>query len=362
MSSRTLKIIGSIVLALLVIAVIGRAVVFNSETIQNRLVERALDSQIGAGKTVFGTDKLEVVFCGTASPMGTGRAQQCIAVLAGDKFFIVDSGARSTDVATQLGLPVERLDGVLLTHFHSDHISSLGEMHLASWARGRQGQMKVYGGPGVDQVVDGFNMAYAQDYTYRTNHHGEEYVPSKYAGLSAIEVVAPKTGAKVIFDADGLTISVFEVSHPPIEPAYGYMFTYRGRSVVISGDTNKNQNLIDVAQGADVLIHEVLQPELVNMFAATLAKNGAADLGKILHDTLDYHTSSREVAESGNEAGVDLVVFTHYAPVPNNPVLTRFFLRGVDEVRSDGLLLAEDKTHIILPAPLNSVSDEIIIK
>ena len=159
----------------------------NSERLQDRLVARAIDGLLSAPLATLGGDNIDVVFCGTASPMGgagpRGSAQSCVAVLLGDKFFIVDTGARSADKAAALRLPLERLDAVLLTHFHSDHIAALGEMHLNSWVRGRPAKLDVYGGPGVDRVVDGFNFAYGQDYGYRTGHHGEDYVPSS-AGRS----------------------------------------------------------------------------------------------------------------------------------------------------------------------------------
>ncbi|MEC7163355.1 MAG: MBL fold metallo-hydrolase, partial [Pseudomonadota bacterium] len=111
----------------------------NSEALQDRLVAVGVQNNVAAGLVDgWGGDNLEVAFCGTASPMGNGpRAQQCVAVFAGDKFFIVDAGARSAARANEIGLPMGRLSGVLLTHFHSDHISALGEMHLASWVRGR---------------------------------------------------------------------------------------------------------------------------------------------------------------------------------------------------------------------------------
>ena len=357
-----LKRLGFFILAIVAIVLVGRTILFNSEELQDRLVSRAVATAISAAAEPFGEDRLDVYFCGTASPMGAGQAQQCIAVLAGDHFFIVDSGARSTQNVTNGGLPVERLDGVLLTHFHSDHIASLGEIHLASWVRGRGQQLPVYGGPGIDQVVDGFNLAYGQDYTYRTEHHGEDYVPSATAGLKAVEIEAPKTGMKVIFEEGDLKISTFTVVHEPIRPAYGYRFDYRGRSVVISGDTAKSGNVVAAARDADVLIHEVLQPHLVNLTASALKNNALADLAKILGDTLDYHTTPIEAAEVANEANASLLVFTHYAPVPRNALIREIFMRGVDDVRQDGLLMAVDGTHIILPAGQNRSGGEIIVK
>ena len=349
-------IIAVVVVVALVIA--GRAIIMNNQTAQDWLVERALARVLSQNSDHYGGDKIDVVFCGTASPMGRGRAQSCTAILAGDKFFIVDSGARSTDVLTGLGLPVGRLDAVFLTHFHSDHISSLGELHLASWARGRDSKMHVYGGPGVDQVVDGFNMAYGLDYGYRTGHHGEEIMPSKTSGLKAHGFRAPEKGMITVYQDGDVTVSAFRVNHPPIEPSYGYRFDYRGRSVVISGDTTKDGNLIAAAQNADIIVHEVLQPYLVRLTSETLQKAGQEKLGQLIMDTMDYHTSPVDAAAAANEANAGMLVFSHYAPVPQNQLVERIFMRGVDDVRPDGVVMATDGTHIELPALNDGENDE----
>ena len=73
---------------------------------------------------------LRVYICGSGSPLGRGQAQACIAVLTPTHFFIIDSGAGSTDNITALNLPTERLSGVLISHLHSDHIAELYELNL----------------------------------------------------------------------------------------------------------------------------------------------------------------------------------------------------------------------------------------
>ena len=217
MLRKALKLFGWIGACALVLAVVAMVAVRNSEALQDRLVAIGVQNNVVAGLVDdWGGDNLEVAFCGTASPMGNGpRAQQCIGVFAGDKFFIVDAGARSAARANEIGLPMGRLNAVLLTHFHSDHLSALGEMHLASWVRGRPSKLDVYGGPGIDQVVDGFNMAYGLDYGYRVAHHGMAVLPPANAGLRARAIDAPETGSVTIYEEDGLKISAFTVPHPP---------------------------------------------------------------------------------------------------------------------------------------------------
>ena len=355
---KILKTAGAMAAALLVLVLALIGAVRNSERLQDRLVTRAIGGQLSTPLPTLGGDNIDIVFCGTASPMGgagpRGTAQSCVAVLLGDKFFIVDTGARSADKAAALRLPLQRLDAVLLTHFHSDHIAALGDMHLNSWVRGRPSKLDVYGGPGVAQVVDGFNLAYGQDYTYRTGHHGEDYVPSSKAGLVAKTIQADS----VIYDEDGIKITAITVYHPPIEPALAFRFDYKGRSVLISGDTVKDDNLIAAAKNVDVLIHEVIQRDLVDIFVQALEDNGQGKLGKIIHDTHDYHASPVEAAQAANEASADLLVYYHYAPVPQNAIMDQIFMRGVDDIRPDGVLAARDGTHIRLPANSDNISVE----
>lgn len=351
MLRKALKVVSWIGAGIIVLAVVVFLAAMNIEVVQDRLVANAVQRGVLAGlDDDWGGDKLEVAFCGTASPMGNGpSAQQCIGVLAGDKFFIVDAGARSAARANEIGLPMGRLNGVLVTHFHSDHISALGEMHLASWVRGRPSKLDVYGGPGINQVVDGFNMAYGLDYGYRIAHHGMAVLPPANAGLKARLINAPETGAVTIYEEDGLKISAFTVPHPPITPAYGYRFDYRGRSVVISGDTKKSDRLAAAAQNADVLIHEVLQPQLVKTITDALDTAELDALSKLLTDTLDYHTTPVEAAEVANAANVDTLVFNHFAPPPPNAIAERIYMRGVKQVRPQGAVLSKDGMRITLP-------------
>lgn len=353
------KIMFAVVGVVVALPILGVIALTNSTALQDRLTARAIDTAMAqqfSRSQAYGGDNLDIVFCGTASPMGASdRAQSCIAIMAGEQVVLIDSGARSAAKATAAALPLGDLSGIFLTHFHSDHIAALGEMHLQSWAQGRDGKLKVYGGPGVEQVVAGFNLAYGQDYVYRTEHHSEALMPSKNAGLEAQRFSIPESGMNEIYNEGGLKISAFKVPHEPVRPAVGYRLDYKGRSVVVSGDTSKSSAIVAASRGADVLIHEVLQPFLVNMTSQKLKAMGRENLGGIIFDTLDYHTSPVETAELANEAEVPLLVFTHFAPAPANGLVERFFLRGVTDIRPDGVVLADDGMHFRLPVGTDAI-------
>src|SRR3546814_5179333 len=84
------------------------------------------------------------------------------------------------------------------------------------------------------------------------------------------------------------------VDHRPVTPAVGYRFDYKGRSVVLSGDTGPSAMVERAAKGADLLIHEALQPDMVQTLADDLKAAGRAQTGQIMHDILDYHARDRK--------------------------------------------------------------------
>jgi ribonuclease Z len=298
----------------------------------------AFDTLSKAPPTLARKDQLSVLFCGTGSPLpDKNRGGPCTLVAAGDRYYLVDAGLDSARNLMLWRVPLQNIQGVLVTHFHSDHIAELGEMRLQTWVAGRSHPLAVYGPPGVERVVNGFNEAYAIDAGYRTAHHGARMLPPDAVAM-APHAVQPG----VILDRDGLRITAFAVHHDPATPAYGYRFDYRGRSIVVSGDTAPTPNLVRAAQGADILIHEGLSPEMVGVMHDALEAAHKPRQAKIFHDIPGYHTAPVDAAREANGAQVRLLVFTHLIPILPNRFAEHLFLRGVSEVRPDGVRMAHD--------------------
>ena len=171
------KLIYAIV-AVTVILGAAAALIYNTAAGQDAIFKRAALAVMG--QTPDTLNGMRVVICGSASPLGNdpNRAQACIAVITPEHFFLFDVGARSPLRIAQARLPMARIDGVFITHFHSDHIAALPDVNLASWVQGRPTALNVYGPPGIKTVVDGFNAAYQLDRSYRTAHHGAELLPA----------------------------------------------------------------------------------------------------------------------------------------------------------------------------------------
>ncbi|RAK62821.1 MBL fold metallo-hydrolase [Phenylobacterium kunshanense] len=333
------------------------AVALNMPAVQDGLLQRVAAVNIRRDNATLVTDPsaLRVALCGTSAPLPSPkRAKACVAVMAGGKIWIVDSGPESTKNLMQWGVPLDRTAGVLLTHFHSDHIGDLGELNLQTWVPGRPAPLAVYGGPGVEQVVDGFNLAYAQDRGYRTAHHTAAIMPPATSTLVARPIALPaatqgQPRTAVIHDDGQMRITAIETNHAPVAPAYAYRFDYRGRSLVVTGDTTAYAPLTAASRGADIFMSEALNREMVRTMEATARDVSKPRIAHIMHDIQDYHISPKEAAQAANQAGARMLVLYHLIPAPDNAILKSIFTRGLDDARQGDWDLAEDGSLYTLP-------------
>lgn len=294
---------------------------------------------------------LHITLCGAGGPLpDPNRSGACVAVVAGEKLFIVDAGTNGSRNLSRLRYPQGAIEAVFLTHFHSDHIDGLGEMAMMRWVGGNHtSPLPAIGPEGIAEVVAGFNAAYALDGPYRNAHHGDAVAPLSGNGMTAISFAIPAEGESVlVYEQDGLRVQMIAVDHFPVVPAVAYLFSYQGRTALISGDTAKSANIELFAKGIDLLVHEALSPSLVNILHEAAVETGNASLAKITHDILDYHASPVEAAETARDAGVGHLLYYHVVPPLLVPGMEAIWLDGVDEVFSD-YTLGRDGTTFTLP-------------
>jgi len=315
------------------------------------LFERAVERAAARDTLKDLPDGLHVGLCGTGSPLpNRERAAACTVVIAGTAMFVVDAGEGAARNIAQMGLPNARIKAMFLTHYHSDHIDGMGPMMLLRWtASGNTAPLPVYGPTGVESVIAGFNAAYALDNDYRTAHHGPEITPPAAAAATAMPFAVPATPT-IVYEADGLRVTAFAVDHRPVQPSVGYRFDYKGRSVVVSGDTAPSKTLEAASKGADLLIHEALQPKMVGELAAALDKAGRKQTAQIMRDILDYHASPVQAADSAKVAGVKMLVLSHVVPSLPSPYLSAAFLDGAEKHFDGPIVVGEDGQYFSLPA------------
>lgn len=333
----------------------GITVKLRQAQIGSNVFERAVNARVGLDATAALPDGLHIGLCGTGSPLPNPvRAGPCNVVIAGKQMFVVDIGEGGGRNITLMGLPVGRVEGVFLTHFHSDHIDGMGPLMLGHWVNGTNTTpLQVHGATGVEDVVAGFNAAYKIDNSYRTGHHGPAIAPPSGAGAVAVPFALPDLGkgdTLVVLEKDGLKVTAIRVDHGPVEPAVGYRFDYKGRSLVISGDTKKSASLIAASKGADLLVHEALQPKLVAMMTTGMEAKNMKNMAQVTRDILNYHASPEDAAESAKEAGVKQLVLSHIVPSIPSKFFYPAFL-GDAAKRYDGpIVMGEDGMLFSLPA------------
>ena len=323
----------------------------NSHTVQDRLLNIGLQNIVNSEEFLDKEDSLKVVICGSRSPLPSpGRAESCVLVEAGDDIYIFDMGNGSATNLQEFQVPWINVKAVLITHMHSDHVADLPDAHLQSWVQGRNSPLMVYGPEGINLVTKGFELAYSADYQYRNEHHGDEILPMSVSGFNAVEIIDNEL---IPNDTPGLEILPFVVDHHPVNSAFGFKISYKGRTVVISGDTINDGSVQKYSQDIDLLIHSAISIDIVERMRKV---SPTPQLNKILLDIQDYHTSIEEAGVIARSANVKHLLIYHSIPTPRNKIMERVFLRPIENVFKD-YTVSDDGTMVIMPVD----NDEIII-
>ncbi|HEY8181450.1 MAG TPA: MBL fold metallo-hydrolase [Thermoanaerobaculia bacterium] len=242
---------------------------------------------------------LAVILLGTGYPRpDANHAGPATAIVAGDKWFLVDAGRGTTMRVAGTELKYENLRGVFITHLHSDHTAGLPDVFITSWQFGRKTTpLPLYGPSGIKKLSDAMLQFFAYDI-----HMRRDVIEKHPAAGATIKTHVVREG--VVYDDGDVRITAFAVDHAPVKPAFGYRFESGGQTIVVSGDTRPNANLIRFAKGADVLVQEAYLPEHFDK----------VDNPAVAARLKAYHTSAEEAGEIATAAGVKTLVLTHLIP------------------------------------------------
>ena len=340
---------------LLVFTIVIVFILLRQPAFQDRLLESAIENIAASSSYLQEEDALTAVVCGSRSPINDpARAETCILIQAGKDIYIFDTGGGSIANLHNWNTPWDRVKAIFYSHLHSDHIFDIADFHQATWINGgRKSKQKVYGPEGVQMLTDGIELAYTKDYFFRNEHHGDTIAPLNVAGFDTHTV---DLNNPVLVEDGNLKITAYGVSHDPVDPALGYRIDYKGRSVSISGDTIYDENLINNSQNVDVLFHESMSLDLVNLINRNAERTGNRMAAKVTIDIQDYHTPIPDIVRAAQKANVGHLVFYHHLPAPRNQLMENIMYRGVDEIM-ENWTASHDGTMLVLPID----SDEIII-
>lgn len=346
-----------------------------------------------------GSDAPHVITLGTAggpvwwSGPGAGqRAGISTAVVVGDRTYIVDAGSGVGHRLMLAGRPMHTVQAIFITHLHSDHVVDLGSLVLFGMmglplaprrripiiGPGDRGMLPEVSPraranppqpvfpdnpvPGTADLFRTLMRAYATDLNDRVldslrpspfeYFEAQDVVIPEEAGFSANARPTPDMPPFPVYEDDAVRVTATLVAHPPIAPAFAYRFDTDGGSVVISGDTAPCENLVRLADGADVLLHEAIDFTWVDEFYGARGD----EAGQAIRDHhRKSHTSPQAAQEIAERAGVRRLALHHL--VPGTTPLERWYAQlagggvpflipsDLDRIRLDGRP-AERLSHV----------------
>jgi ribonuclease Z len=242
---------------------------------------------------------IDVTLLGTGNPIpDRDRAGAATLVRAGGKTLLFDAGRGVCMRLAGAGVVPAMLDAVLLTHLHSDHICDLNDVVTTQWVMSQvERQLPVYGPPGTAEVVEGMLTMLLPDVRYRLAHHADlTWEPRP---------IVSEIHSGEVFEDAGVRVVAAATDHRPVEPTVGYRIECQGKSAVIAGDTVPCGGLDELCAGADVYVQTVLRDDFVRMVPM-----------QRFQDTIDYHSTVVQAAETAKRCDVRTLVLTHQIPTP----------------------------------------------
>lgn len=230
------------------------------------------------------------------------RAAPASAIVVDGQVYVIDCGNGVARQMVLAGLKLTAIRSVFITHHHSDHDADYGNLLLLAWASGLARPVETYGPPPMAKITRLYLEMNAVDIETRMADEGR---PALGPLIRPHEV----TGDGVVADDGRVKVTAARVEHPQIKDAFAYRFDGPDRSIVFSGDTRPSQNLVRLAKGADVLVHEVMDLKAIERLIA--ADRNAATLRRHL---VESHTTAEEVGQVAAAAGVKTLVLNHFVP------------------------------------------------
>src|SRR5690348_306365 len=230
------------------------------------------------------------------------RSAPANAIVVGDDIYVVDCGDGVARQMVKAGLDLGRIRDVFITHQHSDHNADYGNLLLLAWETDLKRPVNTYGPPPLKRMTELFLQM--DDYDIRVREADEGRPP-----LTPLIVPHEITQAGPVMRDTNVKVTAALVEHPLVKPAFAYRFDCPDRSIVFSGDTRPCESLIELARGADILVHEVIDLQAIG----AVVKN-ESQAKRLRQHLLDAHTPMSEVGQVATKAGVKTLVLNHFVP------------------------------------------------
>lgn len=263
-----------------------------------------------------------------------GRFKSATLIVVNGVPYVVDCGEGVAQRLTEAGVPLSALRNVLITHHHSDHDLDFGNLIYDAWVSGLSMPIDAYGPPPTRAMLDAYWQLNKFDIDTRIADEGRPDVRSMVN-------VHEFTGPGIVLQNTDVKVTATRVRHPPITDAYAYRFDAVDRSIVISGDTAYSPELIELARGADVLVHEVMDRAGIEGIIGRLPN--ATTMREHL---LASHTLAADVGRVAGAAGVKTLVLSHLVPADDKSITDAMWTADVRKHFRGRIIVGRDLMEI----------------
>ena len=282
------------------------------------------------------TIRTRLILLGTGGGPRPRKASSASAqvIIRNNAAYVIDCGS---GVARQLvfaDVPLTALRHVFLTHQHSDHNADYGNLIWLAWTAGLRTRVDTWGPPPLEKMTRLFFEMNAYDINMRIADEGR--VPLE----PLVHVHELRQGGLVMRD-DQITVRATLVHHPPVVPAFAYRFDAPDRSIVISGDTSRSDNLVKLAQGADVLVHSAVYLPAVDRLVARVPNVTA-----LKRSIIAGQTSAEDAGRVAEAAGVKTLVLSHLIPADDPEVTEQMWVAAARIHFRGSVILGKDLLEV----------------
>jgi ribonuclease BN (tRNA processing enzyme) len=320
---------------------------------------------------------LELILLGTRGglPPSADRAGIASVLVVDGVAYMIDCGYAAALQFARAGLPRQSLGAIFVTHLHADHVADyynmimLGAVTGLPWLDQNPAHVPVYGPgpagglprpfgggtaatvnpddptPGIRQLTDSCHAAYAYSSNIFMRDAGMRDIRTlvdpheiaiPHVGASPTGQTAPPMNPFPVMEDDRVAVTAILVPHGPVFPSFAFRFDTDHGSVTFSGDTKLSQNVITLARGSDILVHEAISdPTAIGLPPA------------IRDHMLQSHTLVDEVGQVAQAAGAKHLVLSHIGDF-TGPVHVPTWRRLAQQGFDGKVTIGEDLARIVV--------------
>ncbi|SDH16942.1 Ribonuclease BN, tRNA processing enzyme [Alteribacillus persepolensis] len=271
----------------------------------------------------------KVIMLGTGAPVPNLERMPSAELLIMENIpILIDCGEGATTQIMKAGFQPQDIHHLFFTHLHCDHMLGYGQFLIGGWTLGRK-KLTVYGPKGTRDFHEAVLSTLRSDVEYRKS------LGRSPEGILDVEIIEIED-AGLVNTSLPIEVTCEEMVH--YEPTFAYRFQTKDKAVVFSGDTSPVNALVQLSEGADVIVHECC-------LTSNSAYEGNDEQEHRIWESLQReHCTPQQAAETAKKAGVSTLITNHFLPDINE----RQVYDEIASVFNGNIIVSEDLQEIKL--------------